>query len=308
MYRIDVCPCCNNRNLSIWPALLSPFVSGYATNGSVNMVDFASCPVCGFRFFLDRYNDDEMAKLYNNYHGEEYYKIRHSYEFYYTRVFNDAIGDAKEESHRKARFLQFLNRNNIMNRVSSIIDWGGDRGQMIPDIIPERYVYEISNFAPVSGAIRLTDKQEAMSRHFDMVMCCNVLEHCSDPGAMIRQLTELNVDFFYLEIPVEVFRIIRIMPNKWYRKYTGLISKLPRYLRACLDLFTIACRVKLKIIPPFAVLNESEHINFFTKDSISKLLINNGLEPIEISCCDYQWSMGNQQFLVLAQRKSPGVR
>ena len=59
MYRIDLCLCCGNRNISTWPAMLAPFVLEYMASGTRVVVDLAYCPDCGFKFFLDRYEDSE---------------------------------------------------------------------------------------------------------------------------------------------------------------------------------------------------------------------------------------------------------
>jgi hypothetical protein len=67
-------------------------------------------------------------------------------------------------------------------------------------------------------------------------------------------------------------------------------------------LFTIVCRWKLGTIIPFTVLNESEHINYFTQQSLSQLLMNNGFEPIEISCSNYGWSLWDKVLLCLAKK------
>ena len=302
MYRIDVCPCCGNHNLSIWPALLSPFILEYATEGTVGLVDLALCLNCGFQFFLNRYDKQEVSTLYANYRSEQYYKVRHSYEFYYTRTFNASLGN-KEIEHRKAHLSQLLDRNNILTQVSSILDYGGDRGQFIPDTVLERYVYEISGLEPVPGVTRLEREEDLVQRSFDLVMLCHVLEHCSDPVDIVRKHAKLNVKFIYIEVPAENFRIIRIMPAKWYRKYVRLVSGLPRFLKAVIDLFTIACRLKLRVIPPFAVINESEHINYFTKPAISQLFMNNGFEPIEINYSGYRWPLGDKTLFCLARKK-----
>ncbi len=301
MYRIDSCPCCGNRALSTWPAMLSPFISEYATDGTISVVDFAHCSTCEFKFFLDRYDNSEVAILYSNYRGDKYFKVRNRHEFYYTRAVNEALGE-EEIRLRQSHLIHLLNKHDIATRIVSVLDWGGDRGQFIPETIPRRNVYEISDVTPVPGVTRFDNEQDVMAGSFDMVMLCHVLEHCSDPGEMVRLLTGLNSEFYYIEVPLEPFRIMRIMPYSWYRKYVTWISRWG-FAWVLVDLFTTFCRIKLGLIPPFAVLKEHEHINFFSKNSLLRLLVSNSLFPIEIGCRSYHSASGGQVLFCLAQKK-----
>lgn len=304
MYRINLCPCCDSRDLSIWPAMLSPFISEYAVKNSSNLVDLAHCSNCGFKFFLDRYEDKEVFALYSNYRGYKYCDARHRHEFWYTHSFNESIGNSNEIRQRKECLFQFLKNNNIIFRVSSVLDWGGDRGQYIPDIIPERYVYEISDVNPVSGVTKLANKQDVLNHKFDMVMLCHVLEHSSEPSEMMRSIAGLNAEFFYFEVPLDPFKIIRVMPNSWYRKYVKFMSKT-LCLRTLIDLFANFWGMKLGLIPPFAVIQQHEHINYFNEKSFSNLLVKNGFEPIEISSFNYNFKWVKRVLVCLARKKTP---
>jgi hypothetical protein len=283
--------------------MLAPFIAEYAVSKSLDIVDLARCYKCGLKYFLDRYNDREASALYSNYRGSQYYISRHRYEFWYTRNLNGVLGkDSKMVCRRKEHLLQILNRNNIKTQVFSVMDWGGDQGQHIPDIFTERFVYEISDAKPVEGVTKLTNMQEVRMRSFDIVMLCGVLEHCSDPKDMVRLISELKTKFLYILVPFEPFKMIRIMPDSWYRKYMKFISHLPN-LRSLVDFFTAICRLKLRLIPPFGILMQHEHLNYFTKDSVKYLLIDNGFEPIEISSFNFSFSFDPDMLVCLARRK-----
>ncbi len=146
--------------------------------------------------------DEEIARLYAGYRGDEYYKARHACEPWYTRAANDGIGgDPHEIASRKQNLTAVLGDH--AKSITTVLDYGGDRGQMIPDTLGrERFVYEISDAPAVDGVQRITQLD---GRKFDFVMLAHVLEHCSQPKDMLNTLKPLlhERSLLYLEVPFE---------------------------------------------------------------------------------------------------------
>ena len=202
MYQIDACPCCESQELQRWPAIVSPFITTYACGSKPQLCGLCECRSCTFRFFDSRLTDEEIAKLYAGYRGDEYYKARHACEPWYTRAANDGIGgDTHEIASRKQNLIAVLGDH--AKSITTVLDYGGDRGQMIPDTLGrERFVYEISDAPTVDGVQRIT---QLNGRKFDFVMLAHVLEHCSEPKDMLNTLKPLlhERSLLYLEVPFE---------------------------------------------------------------------------------------------------------
>lgn len=84
-------------------------------------------------FYALRPNDLEMAKLYTSYRGEQYFRLRHKHEFWYSRGFHDRLGNESVMPTRREAFLGYLSRHYEMSRFENVLDYGGDRGQMLAD-------------------------------------------------------------------------------------------------------------------------------------------------------------------------------
>lgn len=124
------------------------------------------CPNCGFSYSLYRPNDEEMDRLYSGYRDEEYQKQREKYEPNYTKEFNDSLTNP-EDGGKKRRdgILQFIQDYVDIGQTGTVLDFGGDRGQFIPEefVNADKYVYEISGMEvlEVTDCIRVLLKKIA---------------------------------------------------------------------------------------------------------------------------------------------------
>ena len=283
MYKINTCPSCNHKATDLKPAFVSLFIKSYVlreTTGLPNYSSFMECPKCDLNFFGQRYHEEEMSKLYSEYRSDNYFSARNCAEPWYTKKINDSIGqDPIEVMARKDVFLNFLNSNIPSSRLKSlakILDYGGDRGQFIPDSIGEsKYVFEVSNAPTVNGVTRLCSQEDLATHSFDLVMLCNVLEHLPNPISFLRNLKDQIKfkphSYLYLEVPLERFSVKLVGNGKWYEKYLNFLSK-NQALAKIIDFYSTAFRLKFGVVPPFGYIKQSEHINFFTEKSLSALV------------------------------------
>ena len=141
-----------------YPAVLSSFISEYVLNQPQQLCELLECRNCGARFFNLRFDQKEMGVLYSRYKGEQYFKVRHRKEFWYTQKVNDGLGhDESDIKARKEGMESFLKSLMDTGTLKTVLDYGGDRGQFIPDHFgKERYVFEVSNSEMVPGVVKIS--------------------------------------------------------------------------------------------------------------------------------------------------------
>jgi len=279
VYIIDSCPCCGSRQLKKWPAIVAPFIAHYACGIDPQPCNLCECRSCTFRFFDSRLTDSEIARLYAGYRGSKYFEARHRDEYWYSASVNAAIGnDADEIVARKQNLSRLLEERS--SSIRSVLDYGGDRGQFIPDNLgEERYVFEISDAEPVDGVCRI---ESVDGRQFDFVMLAHVLEHCSEPSIIAGELKKLanTKTIFYFEVPYERPSLLLAQHGRLQRAYLDALLRSSSLL-AIVDLYSTVCRVKLNCIPPLGLQKCSEHLNFFNEKSLRALLERSGYELLD---------------------------
>ena len=263
MQTLTQCVICGGEIQRRRSALVAPFLSKRIWDREPFSIDLVECKSCGFLFYNPRLEADEEARLYRGYRSPEYQQMRQSFEPWYTSKMNADL--ASPESYRIRRGLvQGILREHLNgHRVTSVLDFGGDRGDLVNGLIEgaKAYVYEISGIAPAAGVIAVTDP---LSCKADLVINSNVLEHTGFP----RQLTAATVKcapLVYLEVPSE-------SPFE--------VSRLLR--RTAQSVIAAAYRPSLArhLLRPSALYTMHEHINYFTERSISMLLESCGCRLI----------------------------
>lgn len=286
MYFIDSCPCCASSQLKKWPAIVAPFIAQYACATEPQACCLCECRDCTFRFFDSRLSDQEIGRLYAGYRGRAYLEARHRHEFWYSAAVNAAIGyDAGEMASRKQNLANLLSRR--PEEITSVLDYGGDRGQFIPDGLgTERYVFEISDATPVPGVTRL---ESVKGRQFDFVMLAHVLEHCSEPLEFVQKMKALGNghSMYYFEVPFER-RSLGVAPRgRLARLYRDALLHA-RPLLTAVDLYSTVFRVKFNCNPPLGLHKCSEHLNFFSEKSLCTLLERSGYRVVECGTAEVQ--------------------
>ena len=276
MYFVNECPCCASQELQKWPAIVSPFIAAYACETEPGRCNLCECRNCSFRFFDSRLTDAEAQRLYAGYRKDGYFEARHSHEFWYSKAVNDGIGsDAAEISSRQQNLTAILGERS--RSISTVLDYGGDRGQFIPEGVgTERYVYELSSAEPAKGVVRLTSVE---GRQFDFVMLAHVLEHCSEPTQILQALKPLGhmKTVFYFEVPFERPSLVWTGKGTWQERYLDTLL-LAKPLLQMVDLYSTISRIKFDLVPPLGLQKCSEHLNFFNERSLQKLLDSAGFE------------------------------
>jgi SAM-dependent methyltransferase len=278
-YRVTHCVACNSEDLEFRAAVTAPFVAARVFQQRPAICRIAQCRSCGLIFFEDRFDPQEAATLYAEYRGEGYYQARHHWEPWYTRSFNSELGGAREMSLRRDTYLRTLQEFAPNDAIDTVLDYGGDRGQLITGGPGRRhYVYDISGVEPNPGIIPIADVEEASERAFDLVLLCEVLEHVSEPARFLDKVKGhvRPEGLLYVTVPNREFPLADIPTGAWYPAYLQLLLK-NRWVTLAAEFWSTAFRVKFKRIPPLAFVKMHEHVNFFHLRSLTELLRSVGL-------------------------------
>jgi len=304
MRSFEECPICSGSARFVQSAFLSPWIREFA-NVSRRRSNYFICSTCGSGHFDYRYSDDEMSRIYGNYRSTEYFRIRSKWEPSYTEALDFALSTDPETIERRQFYiLESLAQvdASYQFKVRNVIDVGGDRGQFMPSLFPNRWVLDISNKELVPGVERISTLEEAKELKPDLVLSMGILEHVPEPKKLIEQLSELGSSdkstYVYIEVPSGVpqrrSRVIQLVAI-----FIATLAHRNAKLWSCLDL--LATRHRLKKHRPSLILplRQSEHINFFTKDGLQKCVQDLGLTlcvldevdlPIGLSTQNLQFS------------------
>jgi hypothetical protein len=197
------CPACDGVQLVHSPAVLLPFVA-YRVFGwepfvtendtAYSICNTIRCIACGMVFCDIRFDDDELARLYKGYWGEEYTAQRKQYEYGYgERVWQHA-----DKTDYVTSIEWFLAPH--LTLPVSILDWGGDTGMNTPfkDQSTKLHIYDIGD-----NPVKFGERVASGSPPYDLVVCGNVLEHAPYPYKLIQDiLPNMSKDtVLYIEIP-----------------------------------------------------------------------------------------------------------
>lgn len=285
--------------------MVAPFLAHFAVGQPPFLCKLLECSDCSFRFFNVRLTPEEVDRLYSEYRGERYFAERHRWEFWYSRKVNSGIsGDPKEIADRMAALEKLALPHVDREKVGTVLDYGGDRGQFIPHSLgTDKYVFELSDAVPVEGVTRIATHAELEGRQFDFVMVLCVLEHCSDPANVLEQLRSNLHPGSYLcvTVPHERYGVGFAGNGSLYRGYLNALLHVPPALVA-VDFYSTAARVRLGHIPPLGFVKCHEHLNFFNQKSMAALLERTGFEIID-SKIDYvaSYPVKSETLLVMAR-------
>ncbi len=285
MYVTESCPCCGSRNSDAWPAVVAPFVAARALGGAPSRTRFCECADCGLRFFDARLDDSEVARLYEGYRGDGYLRERRRHEWWYTRRLNDRLGRAESEIRaRRQGLAKFLSESLDLALVGSVLDFGGDRGQFIPEGLGRfRAVFDPSGVEPLPGIEAITHEAALEGRTFDLVLVAHVLEHASEPAAMLSRLTRLSRpgSWLYVEVPLERPRLLGPTRGLIGEHWIDLLLRVRPLFRA-VEFGSTTLRVALGVVPPLGLLEAHEHLNFFHAVSLARLADRVGWQVVSL--------------------------
>jgi len=252
------CVVCDGKIRRRKRALVAPFLATRIWNWEPFCVDLVQCENCGFQFYNPRLMDAELQNLYRNYRSQEYQRMRQASEPWYTEKFNADLASAASYKVRRAKVGAILNEQLGSKKISRILDYGGDRGDLVAGLLDgaKPFVYDISGVEPAAGVTATSDPAGCKA---DLVINSNVLEHVGFPKTLVSEIlrTASKQSLVYLEVPVEYpFGLTRIARREAQIGVMALTHpSLVRY-----------------IVRPSTLYMMHEHVNYFTEQSLTTLM------------------------------------
>jgi hypothetical protein len=214
-----------------------------------------------------RFDQDEERRLYENYRGAAYQSIRQSCEPWYTAGFNTRLSTGMMEKRRRP--LAEIFRLHLPSRIRSVLDFGGDRGDLFDGLIPgaTTYVYDISGIQPVDGVTPIRNLEECSGHKFDLIGCSNVLEHVASPRGFLSDIRKIasNETLVFIEVPSET--------------PFGMRNYLKRTAQQAILLIKRPA-IAMSMFPLRFLRQVHEHVNFFSPHSLNRLLDVSGFEVL----------------------------
>lgn len=280
------CLICGSKNVNQYDAKFAEFIVARVFDGKNKDFNLVQCKDCGFSFFTYRFEDKEVQKLYTNYRDDEYQKQRQFYDSWYTKSINDLIGKNKKEiKSRNANLTKILKTYADISKIKKVLDFGGDEGQFIPNILnnSQKYVYDISGVKTLDGIISLKTLDDCKKITPDFVMCNHVLEHVVNPLAVVEDIKSIlkSGAYLYVELPFDSPFYKNSFSNLQYlfNPYFSLKNIWKQY-------------IKMKQSNAYLM---NEHINYYTPASIELLLKNSGFKILYNDVIDIKSEIGNSK-------------
>ena len=277
------CIICNSKNIEENKAIISGFLLERMFNNENKTVSLVRCKNCNFCFYSLRPTEENINAFYNGYRNEEYQLQRQKYEPDYTKQKNAFLLESKKERNsRKKNSLNILNKYIDVKKLKNILDFGGDKGQFIPEFpeTTDKYVYEISGVTPISGVSEIKDFDALKEKKWDLIMCSHVLEHVISPNNLIKEIDELLEPggYLYIEVPENcLFGLNRKI--KIFKEFIKKTCKIKTYFNLYREFkYHLSFKIKLPDPPKIKIPKKNrvfcmtEHINIFDEKTFKQML------------------------------------
>jgi hypothetical protein len=262
---VENCLACNSGDLKETSAMVSPFLARRVWDRRPFPVKISRCKRCNFAFFNQRMDEDEERRLYTGYRLSEYRQMRFSCEPWYTETFNANLNTPEVWSMRKGKLADVFREQFRDYKISSILDFGGDRGELIRDLIPgaTRYVYEISDVETLPGILPLRSLEACRQHRFDLILSSNVLEHVGFPRQTLGQMQAIATPgtLVFLDIPYESPFSLFTVAKRLTQNGT---------------LLALRPDIGMSLLHSGALVQMHEHVNYFCPQALNQLVDSMG--------------------------------
>jgi hypothetical protein len=237
-----------------------------------------------------------MTGLYSGYRGEHYFQVRRRFEPWFTRgalTFWDPSKNPTAVAERRNYMSETLSIFGVeLNMKSAALDFGGDLGQFFPDgITGKKYLFDPS-VSGVPGEVTRVKSLTSLNSSLGLVMNCHTLEHLPilhDQTHSMAQLLTQN-GYLYIEVPLDRFKTSTLHKTSLYKLYIHLLLKIiPLFI--LVDFFSGLYRLLFGRIPFWGIVKQSEHLNYFSKESLLRL-VKGKVEVIGVSEPDLKFGQG----------------
>jgi len=258
MIEVSRCVVCDGPIRRMKRALVAPFLAQRVWNRDPFCVDLVQCDACGFLFYNPRLDEDDLRRLYANYRLDDYQRMRHASEPWYTTRFNEDLASPASYDFRRRKLAPLLLKHIGNRTIHRILDHGGDRGDLVAGLFQDTqaFVYDISGIPPALGVTAVADPSACKP---DLIVNSNVLEHVGFPRRVVGEILQSapRSALIYIEVPCE-------HPFEFWRI-------LRRTAQIGIMALTHPSLARL-VLRPAALYMMHEHINYFTEQTLATLL------------------------------------
>ncbi len=162
------------------------------------------CERCSFLQAVHPFPEEWITRLYVDYRSEPYNRERTHYEPSYGVLAHRVGVDRVEVANRVAAATKFLEGKLEMGADFSMLDYGGADGRFLPSLQARKFVYEISDVAPVDGVTRIGTEEQL--GFYSYVHLAHVLEHVVKPLELVMRVVKRIQPggYLYVEVPQEI--------------------------------------------------------------------------------------------------------
>ena len=278
------CPaCCSSQETRfIATGCQAPWIS-LLSGGSAKFkpVSLLRCEVCQFSFFFPRHSDEDLTGLYQGYRDKHYLLARKSWEPWYRLSWNNSRNPGKKGALKAKEDLERILSELPDTVFDCVADVGGDMGQFFPEKSRQRILVERSYREELLGVNRV-DSIDNLPEGVSLVILGCVLPHIPEPKDLLEQIRRNAPEAYVLvQVAQDLPRISTWSSTVAYRRYLEWLAR-NRFVFVLVDFFTGLVRQFLGSIPVVGIVKASEHLNYFTEESLNRLLAQCEYEPIVI--------------------------
>lgn len=191
-------------------------------------IRLAMCMHCGFIFYRDIFDLDELTALYSNEH-----------RYHSSRKKNIERGGNEEVN----RILRFFHKYIDFSKFESIIDIGAGDFTLMDSVMTLAPKAELAAIDPcfeldvyrdrVHIAHAMIEKLQ-VNKTYDLSLAVHILEHVADLDIFMEKLSQLTKEYTYIEVPFQVGPglLLNRAVNTQHINYfspASLLSLLKRY-------------------------------------------------------------------------------
>jgi Methyltransferase domain len=240
------------------------------------------CDACDLVYFSHRFDEDTLAAMYSGYRNQRYLSIRRRWEPWYSQHVNATMEPGSETVAERVGFVTDIIRSYVqIETLRNIVDYGGDQGQFFPaGYTGPRYVIDVSGKDLVDGVQAVSSLDELPDTPH-LVVAAGLLEHLVDPVGLVKEIRAAIADdgVFYAEVPLDRPKVRPWHAGARYLRFLNWVSATRgRWVAA--DFVAGVARNFGRTVPRLGAVKQSEHINYFSTQSLHTLLVTGGFRVV----------------------------
>ena len=280
----QLCPICGSSGTIQAYGRIAPFILqlGGDPEGAPRDTTLCRCDTCDLAYFSHRFDDNILTAMYSGYRNEKYLSTRRHWEPWYSRAMNSAMEPGSDVVAERVGFVTDIIGSYVqIDTLRNIVDYGGDEGQFFPPgYSGPKFVIDVSGKELVEGVEAAASLDELPDRPH-LVVASGVLEHLVDPVAVVKEIRAAVADdgLFYAEVPLDRPKVRQWHAGEDYRRFLDWVSAT-RGSWIAADFVAGMARNFGRRVPRLGAVKQSEHINYFSTQSLQALLTAGGFRVV----------------------------